>query len=220
VRGSNPRPSDHCNLNLNWFNSAAIPIATEVKIRNSMVTSPAKEMDSSPARSVRYLPPHRALKLHQASFLGDTEARRGFGSNCFSRHQIPQNAREGASLPAPIPARLRRWIISLQDRSAPFSPNRKSFLIKLGRFSALSEASNLEMDKIASKGASNRQQTTVEIYGPVTTNLGNLLPALSKVGRNLIAQQPLFEHHMQDWRREWDSNPRILADLRFSRPVQ
>jgi hypothetical protein len=25
---------------------------------------------------------------------------------------------------------------------------------------------------------------------------------------------------LQVWRREWDSNPRILADLRFSRPVQ
>jgi hypothetical protein len=36
-----------------------------------------------------------------------------------------------------------------------FSPNRKSFLRKLGRFSALCEASNLEVDKIAAKGASN-----------------------------------------------------------------
>jgi hypothetical protein len=47
----------------------------------------------------------------------------------------------------------------------------------------------------------------------------------NQAGRNLmLVKATIFDSNQlvetkNDGRREWDSNPRILADLRFSRPV-
>jgi len=49
----------------------------------------------------------------------------------------------------------------------------------------------------------------MEIYGPVTIKLGDLLPAVSVPVLYFLTQAPLFQYDTRIWRRKWDSNSRI-----------
>ena len=56
---------------------------------------------------------------------------------------------------------------------------------------------------------------------PGTTKLARLVENIGAAGIELTPDDLReIDGAASTWRREWDSNPRILADLRFSRPVR